>query len=402
MLPSILHRSRRSGRRSRGLATVTALYFLLIMAVTLFGMSTFASWHQVRAQTDLGYAAALDAAEAGLNYEFRRISSSTSLAHQPGTPGTGTVATGGAGAFSTYCIGKDGNTWVPPNPLYVVSTGSYKGIQRTVKASVKGFYPDGRFAIYTMEGTSVFNGSAINILGDIGTNGYFDFSGHPAVNGSVYFYGSGAGWYNGNDPGGYTEGFGSQPIQWPTIHDIAMQMFPQGGLSWIATHNDNASAGIIGNSITDNITLGPGNYYVTNIDLKAQKKITFNNTLGPVNLWVGPEGGTGVCNFRGGTSAVHMDVNPNVHIYVATQSGIDLAGNEEIDACVYAYNKDANGNGYGYVANNGNPLIKGQIIANHVDICGNVDVDYVPGLANMSSFGYYGFDNSWIEQNPRY
>src|SRR5207249_1647505 len=104
----------------------------------------------------------------------------------------------------------------------------------------------------------------------------------------------------------------------------------------IAGHNDNAKAvpPIVGNSITDNITLvGPGNYYVTNIDLKGGEKISLNNTAGPVNLWIGPSGGMGTCRFRGGTAAVSASTNPAnaCTIYVATRTGIDMAGNEDID-----------------------------------------------------------------------
>src|SRR6185503_16136284 len=110
--------------------------------------------------------------------------------------------------------------------------------------SVKGFYPPGNFAIFTMEGTSVFNGTAIDIYGDMGTNGYFDFSGHPGINGGIYFEGSDAGWYNG-DPGGYTVHTSPNRIDWPTVQQEANRLFPQGGLTWLATHNDNAAAGIV-------------------------------------------------------------------------------------------------------------------------------------------------------------
>ena len=253
-----------------------------------------------------------------------------------------------------------------------------------------------------MEGTSVFNGSAIDIYGDMGTNGYFDFSGHPGINsGSIYFDGSGSGWYNGSDPGGYTVHYSPNKIVWPTVEEEANRLFPQGGLTYLATHNDNASAGIVGNSITDNITLGPGNYYLTNINLTGQKKITINNAAGPVNIWIGPEKGTGTARFRGGTAAVSMASNPNVHIYVATESGIDLAGNEEIDASINAYNRDFSGYEWGYVDNSGNPVVYGQIIANHMDVSGNVDVHWIPGLNVPASFGYYGYDNMWQEINPR-
>src|SRR5207247_10704326 len=83
-----------------------------------------------------------------------------------------------------------------------------------------------------------FNWSAMNINGDVGTNGHFNFNGHSGVTGSVNFNGSGSGW-TGGDPGGYPENFYSSPVIWPTVDQIASQLFP-GGLAWLATHNDNA------------------------------------------------------------------------------------------------------------------------------------------------------------------
>src|SRR5437667_12867857 len=99
-----------------------------------------------------------------------------------------------------------------------------------------------------MESTSVWNGSSISIAGDVGTNGYFDFSGHPGISGSVYFDGPNAGWYLGNNPGGYTVTNEPYESQWPTVDDKAYTAFPNsgstapGGLAYLATHNDNAKA----------------------------------------------------------------------------------------------------------------------------------------------------------------
>jgi hypothetical protein len=276
------------------------------------------------------------------------------------------------------------------------------GTPRTVKVSVKGYTARGNFAIYTLEGVSVWNGSSISITGDVGSDGYFDFSGHPGITGSVEFDGPGAGWYGGIDPGGYTVSYTPKPIVWPTVDQIANTQYGAGGagLAYFATHNDNASAGIVGCSITSSITLHAGNYYLTNINLTGSNKITFDNSAGPVNLWIGPSGGTGTCKFRGGTAAIKSDPSKLCNIYVGTASGINLAGNEEIDANIYAFNSPAGGD-VGYVINSGNPTINGQIITKKADINGNLTVNYVPGAVKPTSIGYYGFDNSWLELNAR-
>src|SRR5262249_6575186 len=134
-----------------------------------------------------------------------------------------------------------------------------------------------------------------------------------------------------------------------------------------------------------------------------QKAISFNNTNGPVNLWIGPSGGTGTANFRGGTGAVSALTDPTkiCNIYCATQSGINMAGNQTVDAVVYAYNKDSAGTEYGTVLNSGNPVINGQILSNQVNLNGNITVNYVQGANKPINFAYWGFDNQWSELHGR-
>jgi len=390
--------------RRRGAAIVTTLFVLLIISILLIGVGANVTSHNQRAVMDASHAAAIDVAEAGVNYEFRKISADEASADQQAAPYTGSI---GPGSFRVYCTSRDGGAWTPPADLYVYSTGTVNGVSRTVRVAAKGYPPEGDFAIYSMNGTSVFNGSAILIDGDVGTNGYFDFNGHPGVNGDVYFCGPAAGW-SGGDPGGYVVQYTPKAVEWETVEEAALRLFPPGtyppgGLAYLALVNDNLKSGIIGNRITDSVTLiGPGNYYVTEIDLTGSKKITFNNLLGPINLWVGPEGGSGTCRFRGGTAALSLDKGgAPIHIYVATTTGIDLAGNEVLDASINAYNRRADGTEYGYMVNSGNPIINGQVISNTIDINGNITVNYKPGLNSPTSVGYYGYDNSWVEINPR-
>src|SRR6185295_10035869 len=101
----------------------------------------------------------------------------------------------------------------------------------------------------------------------------FDFNGSPNIHGNnIYFDGPDSGW-TGGVSSGYNVIYRTKKIIWPTVAEEAYRLFPNsggtapGGLTYLATHNDNASAGIVGNSITGSKTLGPGNYYVTNISL---------------------------------------------------------------------------------------------------------------------------------------
>ncbi len=398
---------KRNSQRQRGSVLVTTLFMIVVTSILLVGVGIFVSSHHTRVQSDSSYARALDLAEAGLNYQMRKISLGTDYSNS-------TVNLGG-GTFTAQCLVRGTNTpWTPAHgyTLEVLSTATVNGVPRAVRASLKGYPFEGRYAIYTMDSVSVWNGSSISIVGDIGSNGKYDFSGHPGVSGNVYFNGPNAGWHNNVDPGGYSVVRNGRPAEYKTVDQIALEMFPNsgptapGGMEYLALNNSNANAvpPIVNNSITDSVTLkGPGNYYLTNINLSGNKKITLDNSAGPINIWVGPSGGSGTCRFRGGTAAIPISSDPTKQcsIYVATQTGIDLAGNERIDALIYAYNRTPQGNAYGYVRNSGNPIVNGQILANEVDINGNITVNYIRDIVKPGGASYFGFDNSWVEVNPR-
>ena len=397
----MLRRSPAQRRIRRGFTIITVLVFILVISTLLSGIGIFSVSHQTRAMADSDYAAALSLAEAGANWEFRKLSLNQNLPDQ--WPGA-TVNWGG-GSFTVWCANSDGsvpwnNTWPNNDELHVFSRGTIDGVTRTVRVAVKGYYAQGNYAIYGTDQISTFNGTSVIIRGDIGTNDQLQFTGTPSITGGVYFNGPDAGWVGGA-PGGYTTNYDIKPYDWPTVSQIAWNMFPQGGLNWIATHNDNSRAvpPIVGNSVTTSVTLPPGNYYLTNVGLGGSRQIYFDNANGPINVWIGPEGGSSIARWRGGSAAVAVDAAPDKapRIYVATRGGIDLGGNQQLDALVYAVNRDASGDSYGHVENSGNPRIRGQIIADDVDLNGNVQVDFVVHLIRPITFGYYGFDNLWQE-----
>ena len=398
----MLLRTLSSRPQRRGFAIITVLVFLLVVTILLSGIGMYTVSAQTRANTAADAAAALNIAEAGINWEFRKLSMNQNQPDQ--WPGA-TVNWGG-GTFQVWCANADGTVpWNYDYPnhgdLLVFARGTVDGSTRTVKVKVKGFYAQGNYAIYGTDQISTFNGSSVIIRGDIGTNDQLGFTGSPTIQGgSVYFNGPDAGWVGG-DPGGYNVITDVKPYDWPTVSQIAMQMFPQGGLTWLANNNDNARAvpPILGNSITTSTTLPAGNYYLTNVNLSGSRAITFDNRFGPINVWIGPEGSTDVARWRGGTAAVAIDVDPTKapRVFVATRGGIDLGGNQQFDGLVYAVNRDALGNTYGHLENSGNPRINGQLIADDVDLNGNISVNFFTHLIRPITFGYYGIDNLWEE-----
>src|SRR5258706_12295482 len=220
-----------SGKSRRsGYALVTVLVFLTVLSTLVAGLGVYTTSHNQRATVDLAYAHALDAAEAGINAEYQKISTDSTTADQyPGV--TYNVANSAAnGTYKVYCIGRDGSfPWTTSQYLYVISPGNVTGVSRTVKAEGKGFPPAGHYAIYTLDSLSVWKGASALITGDVGSNGQYQYTADPTINGGVYFNGPGAGWSNG-DPGVYTVAYSPKPVVYPTVEEIANKAFPLGGL----------------------------------------------------------------------------------------------------------------------------------------------------------------------------
>ena len=85
------------------------------------------------------------------------------------------------------------------------------------------------------------NGSATTVNGDVGTDGFFTFNGHPTITGSVIFDGAGAGWQSPPN-GTYVVKYNAAAVVWPTVEQLAVTTFGATGLAYVAAHNDNALA----------------------------------------------------------------------------------------------------------------------------------------------------------------
>src|SRR5579862_9987603 len=77
----------------------------------LAGLGTLIISYYSRVTTESVYASTIDLADAGINYELRRINQNVANADLPstGTPPGSTVAFGG-GTFNVYCTMTDGVT----------------------------------------------------------------------------------------------------------------------------------------------------------------------------------------------------------------------------------------------------------------------------------------------------
>jgi len=130
----MLRMSRRS-RRERGAALIAVTLFTAIAAVLIAGVSSFAISHATRARTDAAYAAALDAAEAGINSKFRLIAGKIgSISADDMVTEDGTLPSGGAYSVTGTIEALDG--FGRPSQIAFVSAGTVDGVTRRVRADV--------------------------------------------------------------------------------------------------------------------------------------------------------------------------------------------------------------------------------------------------------------------------
>ncbi|MDE2126620.1 MAG: hypothetical protein KGJ62_08525 [Armatimonadetes bacterium] len=395
--------------RMNGSALIGALAFTIATSMILAGVITLATSHYLRTNTEAAYAASYDAAEAGVNYEIRKISQSPSSADQAGSTGGYTSALAD-GTFRVYCSERSGGTWTPPDPLYITSTGTVEGVSRTIRVAAHGVgqAATGTFALFGTEDSDIgtLSGNPV-VIGDVGTNGLLTFNGHPSVSGDVVFDGPGSNWTSGGTNPNYTVIYNPSALSWPTVESLAAGQFAGGGLTWLAINNDNSLA--VPPITSTNVNLGGGssltlvgkaggaNYYLNSLTMTGNATLTFNNSAGPINVWFGPSGAPGGLTLTGAAATVKMSTDPSraVRFYVATSNNIFLTGDSELDCGVYAMN-EAGDDTIGF---NGNATAYGQYIAPQFSVEGTPTVTYPGSMYSSNSPAFFGFDSAMAEQN---
>ncbi len=404
-------------QKRRGAILLHVLIFLVIISILLAGMAQLmvSDYSIVKVEND--YSNSLVVAEAGINYELRKISTNSATADQKqGTGPAGTSYTTAAGTFQVYVTqrnpdGTEPTPWVPGKNLWIYSTGGVNNLTRSVKVAAVAYTntPTANYAVFGVS-EGLMNGSATTVNGDVGTNGFFNFNGHPTVTGNVTFNGAGSNWQSPPN-GSYTVVHNANAVNWPTVETIAVNTFGAQGLSYVAAHNDNAlaSPAIPTTGQNANMVLingngnqtfagkaGGANYYLTSLTCNGNSKIVFDNTNGPINIWFGPSGTSSTFVFNGGAAAVKSTpASPNaVRIYLATTNDVILNGNSELDAGVYNINNAATGR----VIFNGTPNIIGAVFSNKFTFNGNPTVSAVQGyFSPTGSVLYYGCVPPWFE-----
>ena len=408
----------RKSHKNRGSILLNVLIFLVVISILIAGVANLmlSDYSIVKVEND--YSNSLVVAEAGINYELRKISNDDTKADQKNANGTaGTSYTTAAGTFQVYVTqrnsdGTEPTPWTSGKNLWIYSTGGVHNLKRSVKVAVVAYtdIPTANYAVFG-QWEGLINGSATTVNGDVGTNGFFNFSGHPTITGNVIFNGSTSNWQSPPN-GTYSVVHNGTAVNWPTVESIAASTFGSQGLSYVAAHNDNALASP---AISNNIVMtggngsqtfvgkpGGANYYLTSMTCSGNAKIVFNNTNGPIYLWFGPSGGSGTFDMKGGSAAIKMTADPSkaVRIYLATTNDVIMGGNSELDAGIYNINNSnvSSSSGTGRVIFNGTPDIHGTVIANKFTFNGNPTVSAIQGyFSPTGSVLYYGCVPPWQE-----
>src|ERR1044071_3150206 len=116
--------------KQRGAVLISALAFAIVISFIIAGIAVVTVSHYQRATTEGDYVAALHMAEAGINFEIRKMSQTSISSDTAASPYSGTVSYGAGpttvpGTFQAW-VTNDPDTgvqWTAPNPAVVWGKG---------------------------------------------------------------------------------------------------------------------------------------------------------------------------------------------------------------------------------------------------------------------------------------
>jgi len=455
-------------RLQRGGVLVTALVFASIISLFALGVAVVATSHLSRSSAESDYATAIQLADAGINHELRWLSKDTptagSRAHQADSAYTGSVSgIPGGGSFTVYTLNDDGSSpWAPPNSFKLRSTGTVNGVSRTVEITGQRRGIFGDYAVFMVgdddnsqpasRAYGKLGGSGSTVIGNLGTNGGVDWTSGDStkVQGEVTF--------NGYEPtdgeAGANAWVNPDKVQWPTVSEIADQLFPSGGLEWLKANNNNSQVmtfldsdkqsllenaivetggvstgvlqraafngfaqsqnpedqvggnryqngyeGLYGNNV---IIFPPGDYYFKGVKMSngQGQAILIDNAKGMVRFW-----------FDGGTAKDSLDLpviftssdKNKFRLYYNNCSELSVGGNSTFNGSIYSHNDACGTPLLPAMKIHGNSTVNGSVIGNYIWLAGNSVINFPNGGAGEADDDYtlwYGFKNTWREVNP--
>ncbi len=417
-------------RQQRGAVIISTLFMILITSILLMGIGLFVSAHMSRAFRDAQHANAIYAAEAGLNYELYSLSNGAN-AHTAASPAIGTIGEDRwQAAYRVVCKQTNGAEIAdpahPPSTIIIEATGTVGEVTRTVCMRARKGSATYDYAIFSKKSGTI-NGNQ-TIQGSVGTGGTVTVNGSNGITDKVLGLHGPTATATINPPGSYTTER-RDLIEWPTVAQVAAEMFPYGGLDYVKVTNDNNLAvayvnngqfngsnysnktvtpAIVNSSISANgkgtFTFvgkpGGANYYLNSMTFNGTWTIAFDNTNGPINIWcVGKNGGMGSFTINGGNASIKMSQDPSkaARVYLSDKCNLTLNGNGEGHFGVYAINDSTTG---GNVTLNGNNDLYGSVICNTYTFNGTNTIRYTSGYFDVGDSRWV-FDGLWNEVNPR-
>jgi hypothetical protein len=440
---------------------ITALVFALVVSLFAASMALIASSNLGRNSVEADYATAIQLADAGINYELRWLSQDAATvgarAHQrfpaTGQPGPYTATVPdipGNGTFTVSVMNTNGSgPWAPPNHVLIRSTGTINGISRTVEITGQKRSLFGEYAIYSID-EATMGGSKAFVVGNMGTNGPIKFNGGDAegnIQGELTFNGYPSdGKLTGNSAGANVW-WNPDPVQWPTVDEIASSLFP-GGLSYLRTNNDNDQVktfsasdpqSLLSNAITTTIGTGslerrsfnsfnasqntqdkpggtryqngseglygnktlilpPGDYYFEGVKTSNGngQAILVDNASGMVRIWI--NGGSGKDSLDLPVIFTSTDKN-KFRLFYNNCNELSIGGNSKFHGSIYSHNDACQTS----IKVHGNSAIYGSVIFENIWLTGNSDIVFPNngGGEHASDFAlWYGFLNTWREVSP--
>ena len=215
----------------RGGILLTTLVFAVIIATILAGLGTLIISYYSRVSTESQYASVINLADAGANYELRKITQNVNNADLPESRGTHPeqrLLWGPGKVPGVYCTMSDGVTsWDKSTvPFCILCTGTIGLASRTIRISATSLNgSSGSAAVFAVVSGTI---SSSTISGSIATDGSLSFSGGSAsvTNGTIYLDGPGATLAKAPSTA-YTEIKNAAAVSWPTVSASGALDVPQ-------------------------------------------------------------------------------------------------------------------------------------------------------------------------------
>lgn len=377
--------------RKKGIALIMVFLIMITITVIVGAFLYMVSSQLTSAGADISNAKALWLAEAGVQMVMYNFKTNASYRASP-TALSGNL---GGGTYTVTQPTPDGK-----GGYNIICTGTFGGVNRAITCTAMGGsvfkYAGFGSSSVTMSGAAVTDSydsslGLYNVNGNIGNNGDVGGNANISVSGSPHVSGNASTGPSGtfNDP---THRYISGTVSHTNNVSLPAVMVP-------STLTGLANGGAIAPN-NQNVSIGPGNYKYSTINLNGIDKLTINATTGPVNIYLtGNSNSISVANsaqivipvtntypvtfYTDGSSSVggagivnNTYIPSNLLLYSPSSSAITVSNGGSFYGAIYAPSAS--------VALTGAGVLYGSIIANSLTLSNSGTVHYDTALQNVS------------------